>query len=58
MNHPKTKVYFDGSHYIGIPHKKQPLETKKELQKKQKARYKSELKKFITHAKKKARKKK
>lgn len=20
MNYPKTKVYFDGSHYIGIPH--------------------------------------
>lgn len=20
MNYPKIKVYFDGSHYIGIPH--------------------------------------
>lgn len=29
MNHPKTKVYFDGSHYIGIPHKKQPWKRKK-----------------------------
>ncbi len=24
MNYPKTKVYFDGSHYIGIPHTTQP----------------------------------
>ena len=24
MDYPKTKVYFDGSHYIGIPHATQP----------------------------------
>ena len=24
MDYPKTKVYFDGSHYIGIPHTTQP----------------------------------
>lgn len=26
MDYPKTKVYFDGSHYIGIPHTTQTLE--------------------------------
>ena len=29
MNYPKTKVYFDGSHYIGIPHEKQPWKKRK-----------------------------
>ena len=24
MDYPKTKIYFDGSHYIGIPHTTQP----------------------------------
>ncbi len=29
MNYPKTKVYFDGWHYIGIPHEKQPWKKRK-----------------------------
>ena len=29
MNYPKTKVYFDGSHYIGIPHINQKWKKKK-----------------------------
>lgn len=29
MNYPKTKVYFDGSHYIGIPHITQKWKKKK-----------------------------
>jgi len=29
MDYPKTKVYFDGSHYIGIPHTKQPWKKRK-----------------------------
>lgn len=29
MDYPKTKVYFDGSHYIGIPHTTQPWKRKK-----------------------------
>ena len=29
MDYPKTKVYFDGSHYIGIPHEKQPWKKRK-----------------------------
>ncbi len=28
-HYPKTKVYFDGSHYIGIPHKVQPWKKRK-----------------------------
>ena len=29
MHYPKTKVYFDGSHYIAIPHTKQPWKRRK-----------------------------
>lgn len=29
MNYPKTKVYFDGSHYIGIPHTTQSWKRRK-----------------------------
>lgn len=29
MDYPQTKVYFDGSHYIGIPHTTQLLKRKK-----------------------------
>ena len=29
MHYPKSKVYFDGSHYIAIPHTKQPLKRRK-----------------------------
>lgn len=29
MNYPKIKVYFDGSHYIGIPHITQKWKKKK-----------------------------
>ena len=29
MDYPKTKVYFDGSHYIGIPHTTQSWKRKK-----------------------------
>lgn len=29
MDYPKTKVYFDGSHYIGIPHIEQPYKKRK-----------------------------
>ena len=29
MDYPQTKVYFDGSHYIGIPHTTQPWKRKK-----------------------------
>lgn len=49
MDYPKTKVYFDGSHYIGIPHTIQPWKRKKnktkqknETQEKVKELYKSE----------------
>ena len=33
MNYPKTKVYFDGSHYIGIPHITQKWKKKKVITK-------------------------
>lgn len=33
MNYPKTKVYFDGSHYIGIPHIAQKWKKKKVISK-------------------------
>lgn len=49
MDYPKAKVYFDGSHYIGIPHTTQPWKGKKnkpkqknETQEKVKELYKSE----------------
>lgn len=29
MDYPKTKIYFDGSHYIGIPHTTQPWKKNK-----------------------------
>lgn len=29
MDYPRTKVYFDGSHYIGIPHTTQPHKKRK-----------------------------
>ena len=29
MHHPKSKVYFDGSHYIAIPHTEQPWKRRK-----------------------------
>ena len=29
MNYPQTKVYFDGSHYIGIPRTSQPFKRRK-----------------------------
>lgn len=29
MDYPKTKIYFDGSHYIGIPHTTQPWKKRK-----------------------------
>ena len=28
-DYAKTKIYFDGSHYIGIPHQKQPWKKRK-----------------------------
>ena len=31
MNYPKTKVYFDGSHFIGIPPEKQPWKQRKKV---------------------------
>ena len=30
MHYPKSKVYFDGSHYIAIPHTTQPWKSKKD----------------------------
>ena len=36
MHYPKSKVYFDGSHYIAIPHTKQPWKSKKREVKKDK----------------------
>ena len=33
MDYPQTKIYFDGSHYIGIPHTTQPWKRKKNKQK-------------------------
>lgn len=49
MDYPKTKVYFDGSHYIGIPHTEQPYKRRKsnpkqknETHEKVKELYKSE----------------
>ena len=33
MNYPQTKVYFDGSHYIGIPKLTQPFKKRKNKQK-------------------------
>lgn len=32
--YPETKVYFDGSHYIAIPHTEQPFKRRKKLVKK------------------------
>ena len=32
MNYPQTKVYFDGSHYIGIPHTTQAFKKRKNKQ--------------------------
>ena len=29
MYYPKSKVYFDGSHYIAIPHTEQPWKRRK-----------------------------
>lgn len=34
MDYPKTKVYFDGSHFIGIPHEKQVWKKRKNRKKK------------------------
>lgn len=34
MHHPKSKVYFDGSHYIAIPHTEQPWKRRKRKVKK------------------------
>ncbi len=31
MNYPKAKIYFDGSHYIGIPHEEHPERRRKNL---------------------------
>ena len=50
MPYPKTKVYFDGSHYIGVPHEEQSWKKRKntknngkdEIQEKVKELYKSE----------------
>ncbi len=50
MDYPKTKVYFDGSHFIGIPHEKQlwkkrkntKVKQKDEIQEKVKELYKTE----------------
>ena len=36
MHYPKSKVYFDGSHYIAIPHIEQPWKSKKREVKKDK----------------------
>ena len=36
MHYPKSKVYFDGSHYIAIPHTTQPWKSKKRKVKKDK----------------------
>lgn len=36
MHYPKSKVYFDGSHYIAIPHTTQPWKSKKGKVKKDK----------------------
>ena len=36
MHYPKSKVYFDGSHYIAIPHTEQPWKSKKREVKKDK----------------------
>ena len=36
MHYPKSKVYFDGSHYIAIPHTTQPWKCKKRKVKKDK----------------------
>ena len=36
MHYPKSKVYFDGSHYIAIPHATQPWKSKKRKIKKDK----------------------
>ena len=36
MDYPKTKVYFDGSHFIGIPHEKQIWKKRKNTKPKQK----------------------
>ena len=33
MHYPKTKVYFDGSHYIGIPQPIKKLKKKKIVKK-------------------------
>ena len=50
MDYPKTKVYFDGSHFIGIPPEKQiwkeqkntKTKRKDEIQEKVKELYKKE----------------
>lgn len=36
MHYPKSKVYFDGSHYIAIPHITQSWKSKKRKVKKDK----------------------
>ena len=36
MDYPKTKVYFDGSHFIGIPQEKQIWKKRKNTKAKQK----------------------
>ncbi|MBE5746266.1 MAG: hypothetical protein E7359_03160 [Clostridiales bacterium] len=50
MNYPQTKVYFDGSHYIGIPHitqsfkkRKNELKAKDEKEQKVKEIYKESI---------------
>ena len=36
MPYPKTKIYFDGSHFIGTPHQEQPWKKRKSTRAKQK----------------------
>lgn len=46
MDYPKTKVYFDGSHFIGIPHEKQLWKKRKNTKAKQKDEMQEKIKKL------------
>ena len=46
MDYPKTKIYFDGSHFIGIPPEKQIWKKRKNTKSKQKDEMQEKVKKL------------
>lgn len=48
MDYPKTKVYFDGSHFIGIPPEKQTWKKRKNCKKRVKNETEEKVKELYT----------